>query len=157
MECAYQNIRLPGSVPHAEAKPHIDPRAAPVCTAISGGPRSILYMYMLQHALFPSLLFRNQRSIGSGLDSFRPTPEALSLPYRLDLLSTKARAAIPPIYFAYGGKDDKVQPMEKTIAAFKASEAAVTYEYRPDGDHQFDEDPSETCDEFRKWLGRTLL
>jgi hypothetical protein len=135
-----------------------------ICTAVSGGPRSILYPYMLQHALFPSLLFMNQRSIGSGLDGFRPSPSALSMTTRLDLLAKGVsrrrgeKEFLPiPVYFAYGGKDDKVQPMEKTLAVLKEYKGQVTYEYRPEGDHQFDEDPRETCEAFRKWLGETLL
>ncbi|KAK8865831.1 hypothetical protein IAR55_000979 [Kwoniella newhampshirensis] len=145
-------------VAHAEAKPHLDTKAPPVCTAVSGGPRSILYPYMLQHALFPSLLFRNQRSVGSGLDGFRPTPEALSIPYRLDLVS-KSRSVKKhvPIYFVYGTIDDKVQPMEKTLKALENVEGDLQVARMEGKDHAYDEDPKEECEEFREWLGKNLF
>lgn len=47
--------------------------------------------------------------------------------------------------------------MEKTLEVLREYKGDVTYEFRPEGDHQFDEDPSETCEAFRKWLGETLL
>ncbi|OCF32862.1 hypothetical protein I316_05499 [Kwoniella heveanensis BCC8398] len=156
------------SVPHAEAKPHLIPKSPPICTAISGGPRSILYPYMLQHALFPSLLFQTQKSIGYGLDAFRPSPESLSIPQRLDLLTNSSSASgadqthLLPTYFVYGTIDDKVQPMEKTLEAFdkldqKLGSGRFVAEKREGADHAFDEDPEEECEAFREWLGRTLL
>ncbi|WVR05734.1 hypothetical protein IAU60_002759 [Kwoniella sp. DSM 27419] len=150
------------SVPHVEAKPHLHTKAAPICTAVSGGPRSILYPYMLQHGLFPGLLFQTQKSIGYGLDAFRPSPVSLSIPHRLDLLAkAKTRAAQEhvPVYFVYGTIDDKVQPMEKTLAAFEHGDAAENFvaERVEGGDHAYDEDPEVECEAFREWLGKTLL
>ncbi|WVF70738.1 hypothetical protein IAT40_005532 [Kwoniella sp. CBS 6097] len=152
------------SVPHAEAKPHLNPKSPPICTAISGGPRSILYPYMLQHALFPSLLFQTQKSIGYGLDAFRPSPESLSIPQRLNLLanSTSISGVVPPIYFVYGTIDDKVQPMDKTLEAFnkldgKLGSGTFVAERLEGADHAFDEDPEEECEAFREWLGKTLV
>lgn len=144
------------SIPHDEARPHIDLKAAPVKSAVSGGPRSILYPYMLQHALFPSLLFMKQRSLGSGSDSFRPTPEALTITTRLDLLA-KHGASMPPTYLVYGTKDDKVQPFDKTEASLRKVKAEVVIERREGDDHGFDETPDEECPAFREWLGKVLL
>ncbi|WVO13174.1 hypothetical protein L204_100786 [Cryptococcus depauperatus] len=146
------------SILHAEAKPHIDTKAAHVCTTPSGGPRSILYPYMLQHALFPSLLFLTQRSVGSGMNAFRPTPLSLSIPNRLELV-TKFSKAKPhvPIYFVYGTLDDKVQPMEKTIRALHQVPGELEIERVEGGDHAYDEDPNVQCEAFRKWLGTRLL
>ncbi|WVQ97096.1 hypothetical protein IAU59_004206 [Kwoniella sp. CBS 9459] len=149
------------SVPHAEAKPHLNPKSPPICTAISGGPRSILYPYMLQHGLFPSLLFQTQKSIGYGLDAFRPSPESLSIPQRLDLLAKSGSGTLlPPTYFVYGTIDDKVQPMETTLEAFDklaGGSQGFVAEKREGADHAFDEDPAEECEAFREWLGRTLV
>ncbi|EIW70192.1 hypothetical protein TREMEDRAFT_29917, partial [Tremella mesenterica DSM 1558] len=145
-------------VSHEEARPHLDLKAAPVCTAISGGPRSVLYAYMLQHALFPSLLFQKQRSIGSSLDAFRPTPESLSILHRLELCE-KARKKVgqPPVYLCYGTVDDKVQPQEKTVEVFKRIISDFTLDVKEGGDHAFDEDANVECLEFRSWLEKKLL
>ncbi|WWC58405.1 uncharacterized protein I303_100945 [Kwoniella dejecticola CBS 10117] len=149
------------SVPHADAAPHLNPKSPSICSATSGGPRSILYPYMLQHGLFPSLLFRNQKSIGYGLDSFRPTPESLSIPHRLDLARSKGQMVQLPTYFVYGTIDDKVQPMDKTLKAFEnlkgQSEGVFTIEKIEGGDHAYDEDPEVECEDFRAWLAKTLL
>ena len=149
-------IKLIYRVSHAEAKPHIDPKAAPVDTAISGGPRSILYPYMLQHSLFPSLLFKAQRSIGRGNDSFRPTPESLSIPQRLALSSGLKQL---PMYLIYGDSDTAVQRFDKTVDALKTvyEDGELEMEIREGADHAFDEDESEECLAFRDWVGRTLL
>jgi len=140
------------SVTHQEAKPHIDLKAAPVCTAISGGPRSVLYSYMLQHSLFPSLLFMKQKAIGEGLDGFQPEPRTLSIPHRLRLLKTR-----PPIYFALGTADTAVQPMEKTLEALKETRGDLEVESREGAEHMWDEDPGEECEVFREWLGKYLI
>jgi hypothetical protein len=63
----------------------------------------------------------------------------------------------PAIYFAYGGKDNKVQPMEKTLAVLEGYKGSVIYEHRADKGHQYDEDPSEECSAFRAWLDEYLL
>jgi predicted esterase len=145
-------------VTHAEAKPHIDPKAAPITTAISGGPRSILYPYMLQHSLFPSLLFKAQRSIGHGLDAFRPTPESLSITHRLELLAKSSPSVSHvPIYLIYGDSDTAVQRFDKTVDCLKGASGELEIEVRPGLDHAFDEDESEECIAFREWLGRTLI
>lgn len=47
--------------------------------------------------------------------------------------------------------------MERTLELLREGRGEVEYEFREQGDHQFDEDPRETCDTFREWLGRTLL
>lgn len=147
-----------GSVSHAEAKPHIDTKAAPVDSAVSGGPRSILYPYMLQHSLFPSLLFKAQRSIGQGADSFRPTPEALSITHRLDIMAeTSAASPHVPIYLIYGDSDTAVQKFDKTVECLRRVPGDLEIEVRPGLDHAFDEGESEECIAFRDWLGRTLL
>ncbi|WWC66579.1 uncharacterized protein I206_100482 [Kwoniella pini CBS 10737] len=145
------------SVPHADATPHLNPKSPSICTAISGGPRSILYPYMLQHGLFPSLLFRNQKSIGYGLDSFRPSPLSLSIPYRLNSSKTNGLIEHLPTYFVYGTIDDKVQPMNKTLNAFEALKGNFKIEKIENGDHAYDEDPQVECEEFREWLVKTLL
>ncbi len=145
------------SVPHAAAKPHIDKKAAPIATAVSGGPRSILYSYMLQHGLFPGLLFQNQKSVGNSLDAFRPTPETLSIPQRVDTLKG---GPIPPIYFIYGTDDNKVNPFERTLESLKKCNGAgesLVIEERIGEDHGFDEDEREECLAFRQWLGKTLV
>ncbi|WVQ85336.1 hypothetical protein IAT38_007501 [Cryptococcus sp. DSM 104549] len=146
------------SISHADAKPHIDTKAPPVATAISGGPRSVLYPYMLQHALFPSLLFLTQRSVGSGLDAFRPSPLSLSIPHRLELTAKSGRVQPHvPIYYVYGTIDDKVQPMEKTLEALGKVEGELVVERVEGGDHAYDEDPRVECEAFREWLGKKLL
>lgn len=143
---------------HAEAKPHIDTKAAPVDSAVSGGPRSVLYPYMLQHSLFPSLLFKAQRSVGHGLDAFRPTPESLSITHRLDLLADSPSAEQHvPIYLIYGDSDTAVQRFDKTVECLKRVPGELEIEVRAGLDHAFDEDESEECLAFREWLGRTLL
>ena len=141
------------SVTHEEAKPHLDLKSAPIATSIPGGPRSILYPYMLQHALFPSLLFLKQKSVGAGLDSFRPEPRTLSITHRLSLLN-KPR---PPIYLIYGTADSSVQPFEKTVAAMRRTEGVLEVEMRDGIDHGFDEDAAEECIAFRHWLGKHLI
>ncbi|WVQ71055.1 hypothetical protein IAR50_000580 [Cryptococcus sp. DSM 104548] len=146
------------SISHAQAKPHIDTKAAHICTAVSGGPRSILYPYMLQHALFPSLLFRTQPAIGRGYDTFRPTPLALSVTHRLELVAKSSRIQPHvPIYFVYGSIDDKVQPMEQTLEALNKVEGELVVERVEGGDHAYDEHPAVECEAFREWLGKTLL
>ncbi|AAW42699.2 hypothetical protein CNC04030 [Cryptococcus deneoformans JEC21] len=146
------------SISHAQAKPHIDTKAAPVCSAVSGGPRSILYPYMLQHSLFPSLLFLTQRSVGQGLDAFRPSPLSLSIPHRLEIASKSSKAKYHvPIFFVYGTIDDKVQPMEKTIEALGRASGDLVIERVEGADHAFDEDPKVECQAFQEWLGKTLL
>lgn len=143
-------------MPDEAARPHLDLKAAPVCTAVSGGPRSILYPYMLQHALFPSLLFMRQKSIGQGLDGFRPDPHSLSITTRMELA---AKAGVPqvPMMFVYGTIDDKVQSMEKTLRVLEQYNGVVEIWKVVGGDHAFDESSGEECEEFRDWLGRTLL
>ncbi|ADV21197.1 hypothetical protein CNC04030 [Cryptococcus gattii WM276] len=146
------------SISHAQAKPHLDTKAAPVCSAVSGGPRSILYPYMLQHSLFPSLLFLTQRSVGHGLDAFRPSPLSLSIPHRLEIASKSSNAKFHvPIYFVYGTIDDKVQPMEKTLEALGKANGDLVIERVEGADHAFDEDPKVECQAFQEWLGKTLL
>ncbi|WWC99490.1 hypothetical protein V866_006393 [Kwoniella sp. B9012] len=145
------------SVPHSDAKPHLNPKSPPICTALSGGPRSILYPYMLQHGLFPGLLFQTQKSIGYGLDAFRPTPLSLSIPHRNDLSKSKGLLEHVPIYFVYGTIDDKVQPMPTTLKSFEGLKGEFTVEKVEGGDHAFDEDPEIECEEFREWLGKTLI
>ncbi|TYJ57633.1 hypothetical protein B9479_001715 [Cryptococcus floricola] len=145
-------------ITHPQAKPHIDTKAAHICTAASGGPRSILYPYMLQHSLFPSLLFRTQRAIGNGYDSFRPTPLALSVTNRLELTAKSSRAQPHvPIYFIYGTLDDKVQPMDHTLEVLNKVEGELVVERIEGGDHMYDEDPAVECEALREWLGKTLL
>lgn len=146
------------SISHAQAKPHLDTKAAPVCSAVSGGPRSILYPYMLQHSLFPSLLFLTQRSVGHGLDAFRPSPLSLSIPHRLEIASKSSDAKFHvPIYFVYGTIDDKVQPMEKTLEALGRTNGDLVIERVEGADHAFDEDPKVECQALQEWLGKTLL
>lgn len=140
------------SVPDAAARPHLNHRDPPVATAVSGGPRSILYPYMLQHGLFPNLLFYNQRSVGSGLDAFRPTPEALSATTRLRLLN-KCEGKRAPVYMVYGSVDDKVQPLEETAGLLKETDVVEVLE---GADHAFDEDPAEQCPGFKSWLEGVL-
>lgn len=113
---------------------------------------------MLQHALFPSLLFKAQRAIGHGLDAFRPTPESLSITHRLTLLAN-ARPSVShvPTYLIYGDSDTAVQRFDKTVDCLKATSGELEIEVRAGLDHAFDEDESEECVAFREWLGRTLL
>lgn len=144
------------SVPDAAAQPHLKLRDPPITTAVSGGPRSILYMYMLQHALFPQLLFMNQRSLGSGLDGFRPSADTLSITHRLDLIA-KAEVVHPPIYLIYGTLDDKVQPFEDTIAALERTKGPYEVEVLEGADHAYDEDPEEQATGFVAWLEATLF
>jgi acetyl esterase/lipase len=156
---ATETIPVPWSsrvIPHDEARPHIDLKAPPIKTAISGGPRSVLYTYMLQHGLFPGLLFLKQRSVGSGLDGFRPSPEALSITTRLQLL-TKLGAQRPPVYLVYGTADRAVQPFEKTVECLRESTGELEVEVREGADHAFDEETSEECEAFREWVGVKLF
>lgn len=152
---------LTASITHAEAKPHIDTKAPPVTSAISGGPRSILYMYMLQHALFPSLLFQTQKSVGGrGLDAFRPTPETLSITHRLQLCVSAANVddrKHVPIYLVYGTADNKIQPLDKTVEILRRSEGELEVEVLQGMDHGYDEDEREDCESFREWLGKYLI
>lgn len=144
------------SVPDEAARQHLDLKAAPVHTAKSGGPRSILYPYMLQHALFPSLLFLRQKSVGQGLDGFRPDSHTLSMTTRMED-SAKAGVKQPPMYFVYGTIDDKVQPMERTLELLKSYGGETEVRRVEGGDHAFDEDPGEECEGFREWLGKALI
>lgn len=116
---------------------------------------------MLQHSLFPSLLFKAQRGIGHGLDAFRPTPEALSITHRLQLLADAGQSAPVPVYLIYGDSDTAVQRFDTTVDRLKAVCSAegqqLEIEVRPGVDHAFDEDEAEECVAFRDWLGRTLL
>jgi hypothetical protein len=145
-------------VTHEQARPHIDLKAEPIATTVSGGPRSILYPYMLQHALFPSLLFMRQKAIGSGGDSFRPEPLQLSIPHRLDLLSrsNSAKQRVP-VYLIYGTADAAVQKFDKTVEALKGTKGELVVEVREGEDHGFDEDPGEECSDLREWLGKMLI
>lgn len=155
------------SITHEAARPHLNPRDPPICTAISGGPRSILYPYMLQHGLFPSLLFQSQKSVGQGLDAFRPTPESLSLTTRLNKCASASRTrgeqawTLPPTYLIYGDRDNKVNPLEPTVEILREVEregkGRVVVEVREGLDHGFDEDAEEECAAFREWLGETLF
>ena len=113
---------------------------------------------MLQHSLFPSLLFQTQKSVGRGGESFRPTPESLSITHRLELAST-ARNKKPhvPIYLIYGTADDKVQPFDKTVDILRKSEGDLEIEVLEGVDHGFDEDEKVECLNFREWLGKTLI
>lgn len=118
----------------------------------------MLYAYMLQHSLFPSLLFKAQRSVGHGHDAFRPTPESLSITHRLDLLTHSAPAEEHvPIYLIYGDSDTAVQRFDKTVECLKRAQGQLEIEVREGLDHAFDEDESEECLAFRDWLGKTLL
>ena len=140
-----------------EARPHLELKAAPIATTVSGGPRSILYMYMLQHALFPSLLFLKQRNVSSGGETFRPDPESLSLSHRLSLIdSSKYKTALPPVYFVYGTADRAVQPQDRAIEALRKV-TEVDVEKLEGVDHGYDEDPEVECEAFRQWLGTHLL
>ena len=139
-------------------KPFVDPKAPPVFTSDSKGPRAKMYMYMLQHALFPSLLFMRQRAVGQSLDAFRPSPLSLSVPHRMDLCTESGGVKHPPVYFVYGTEDDKVQRMDRTLVAMRAAMGEDFTEERLEGlDHQFDEDPNVECEAFRDWLGKTLI
>lgn len=143
------------SVPHEAARPHINPRDPPVATAVSGGPRSILYPYMLQEALFPNLLFYNQRSVGSGMDSFRPDAHTLSATTRLEIVA-KREAAMPPVFMSYGSIDDKIQPLEPTVEVLQSTKGETEVEVVEGGDHAYDENPAEQCEAFYTWLERVL-
>jgi hypothetical protein len=148
------------SVTHAEAKPHIDTKAPPIASAVSGGPRSCLYAYMLQHSLFPSLLFQSQRSIGSGLDGFRPQPLNLSIPYRARLMnaarSRQGAGRNVPVYMCYGDMDDAVNPFEETVGVLREG-GEVVVELRKVSGHGFDEEVGDECLGLREWLVETLL
>jgi dienelactone hydrolase len=113
---------------------------------------------MLQHALFPSLLFKAQRSIGRGNDSFRPTPESLSIPQRLTPSSGQSQKQVP-MYLIYGDSDTAVQRFDKTVDVLKKvyKDGGLEVEVREGADHAFDEDESEECLAFRDWVGMTLL
>lgn len=111
-------------------------------------------MYMLQHALFPSLLFMRQKSVGQGLDGFRPDAHSLSVTTRIELSKAVKQQ---PMYFVYGTVDDKVQPMDRTLGLLKEYQGDVEVWKVEGGDHQFDEDPGEECEGFREWLGKALL
>lgn len=88
----------------------------------------------------------------------KPTPQELSINPRLRQISgTPGEGSYPPIYFAYGGKDDKVQPMEESLEVLREYKGDVTYEFREEADHGFDEKPEEQCEAFRRWLAETLL
>jgi predicted esterase len=117
---------------------------------------------MLQHSLFPSLLFKAQRSIGRGNDSFRPTPESLSILQRLNLLSqsqANQREVQKPMYLIYGDVDSAVQKFDATVEALKEvyGKEGLEIEVREGAEHGFDEDESEECLAFRDWIGRTLF
>ena len=128
---------------------------------------------MLQHGLFPSLLFLSQRSIGSGLDGFRPDPLHLSVTHRLETLSklsgvqgdrlAGAGAVIPPTFLIYGDVDDKINPLERDVELLKQLDAqkrirgGAEVVVRPGADHGFDERADEECLEFRSWLGNNLF
>ncbi|BEI81852.1 hypothetical protein CcaverHIS002_0210120 [Cutaneotrichosporon cavernicola] len=140
-----------GSVPDAAAQPHLNTRDPPVGFAVSGGPRSILYPYMLQHGLFPNLLFRNQRSCGHGLEGYRPNPHSMSVTTRARMLSERG-VERPPIFLAYGSIDDKVQPLDESIEVLKATKGSFELEVIPGADHAYDEDPAEQCEKFAAWL-----
>jgi acetyl esterase/lipase len=140
-----------GSVPDAAAQPHLNTRDPPVGFAVSGGPRSILYPYMLQHGLFPNLLFRNQRSVGHGLDGFRPNANTMSVTTRARMLSDRG-VERPPIFLAYGTIDDKVQPLEESVEILKATKGSFELEVIEGADHAYDENPAEQCEKFAAWL-----
>jgi hypothetical protein len=143
------------SVPDSVARPHLNHRDPPVGSAVSGGPRSILYMYMLQHALFPNLLFYNQRSRGGGLDGYRPSPESMGVTTRLKFIK-KYNATRPPIYMAYGTVDDKIQPLEETAQLIKDTQGGAVIEVIPGADHAYDENAAEQCAGFQAWLESLL-
>ena len=111
---------------------------------------------MLQHALFPNLLFMRQKSVGQGLDGFRPDAHSLSITTRIDLAAKEGVEQVP-MMFVYGTIDDKVQPMEKTLDTFKKYKGDVKIWRVEGGDHAFDESSGEECEEFRTWLGKTLV
>ncbi|ORX33803.1 Alpha/Beta hydrolase protein [Kockovaella imperatae] len=142
-----------------QARPHLDLKAAPVASTVSGGPRSILYMYMLQHSLFPSLLFLRQRSATVEGESLRPDPETLSLTRRLALVQTSgaSTAHFPPIYFTHPTADTAVQPQEKSIQMLKELVSSVTVETLDGLFHAYDEDAEVECPEFVAWLERYLV
>jgi hypothetical protein len=144
------------SIPDEAARPHLDLKAAPICTAVSGGPRSILYPYMLQHALFPSLLFMRQKAVGQGLDAFRPDPKTLSITTRLEAATQEGVQQVP-MYFVYGTIDDKVQPMGRTLEVMQQYKGKLDIWKVEGGDHGFDEDAGEECEGLREWLSQTLL
>ncbi|KAL7422745.1 hypothetical protein Q5752_002037 [Cryptotrichosporon argae] len=142
----------PNSIAHETVRPFLNPRDPPSDSAVWGEPRSMLYMYMLQHALFPSLLFQAQKLVGHGLDAFRPTPESLSIPQRLRGLKGERHV---PVYMVVGSLDDKVQPLGETAELLeKTGETKVDW---LDVDHGFDEEPHVECESFRTWLGEHLL
>jgi acetyl esterase/lipase len=143
------------SVPDAAAQPHLNRKDPPVGSAVSGGPRSILYPYMLQHGLFPNLLFYNQRSCGSGLDGYRPSPESMGVTTRLRILR-KHETPRPPIYMVYGTIDDKVQPLEETAELIRETRGPAEIEAIEGADHAFDENPAEQCPGFYAWLESVL-
>ena len=147
---------LINSVTHEQARPHLDLKAAPIATTESGGPRSILYPYMIQHALFPSLLFMRQRGVGDGLDAFRPEPKTLSITHRLDLATESGMKQLPT-YLVWCTEDQAVQPMAKTIEALQRAATDLVVEKVEGGDHGFDEASGEECEGFREWLGGVLL
>lgn len=144
-----------GSVPDAAARPHLNTRDPPVGFAVSGGPRSILYPYMLQHGLFPNLLFLNQRSRGHGLDGYRPSPHTLSVTTRCKQLA-EAGVERPPMFIAYGTIDDKVQPLEESVELIRATKGETEVEVIEGADHAYDENPAEQCEKFVAWLERVL-
>lgn len=108
---------------------------------------------MLQHSLFPSLLFMKQKSVGQGDRSFRPEPRTLSVTHRLGLM----RQPRPPVYLIYGTADTAVQPFVKTVEALRKTEGELTIEVREGLNHAFDEDAGEECEAFREWLGKYLI
>jgi pimeloyl-ACP methyl ester carboxylesterase len=106
---------------------------------------------MLQHGLFPNLLFRNQRSVGHGLDGFRPNANTMSVTTRARMLSDRG-VERPPIFLAYGTIDDKVQPLEESVEILKATKGSFELEVIEGADHAYDENPAEQCEKFAAWL-----
>lgn len=129
---------------------------------------------MLQHALFPSLLFLSQRSIGRGLDGFRPTPESLSITHRLERLANLTGVngrkvegdgrVVPPVYMIYGTVDDKINPLDRDVEVLRRLEGqgrvkgtGVRVDVEHGKDHGFDESEEEECVGFREWLVENLF
>jgi hypothetical protein len=97
-----------------------------------------------------------QKSVGHGLDSFRPDAHSLSITTRLEKAIGKG-VKQPPMFFAWATLDDKVQLMDKTLALLEKYHGE-TQIWRVEGaDHGFDEASGEQCEEFRDWLGKTLI
>jgi hypothetical protein len=143
------------SIPDKQAAGHLELTSPVLSSSALTSPRSIVYHYALQEALWHHLWFAN---VSTQSPSASSNPTDYSVSTRLDLAKANA-IKVPPTFVTSGSLDDKVDPDGARLLVKKMEELGmdVEWDHRVGADHLFDQNPEEKMERMHVFLERHLL